>query len=94
MNIVTAAELKRRGFAALEESLVHGPVHLIKHNRQSAVVLREADYSALSASASPADISSDRAWRVFTDRTIEPAGLNAAQMADRLAELGDDWSDR
>jgi len=94
MNTVTAAELKRRGFAALEESLTHGPVHVIKRNRQSAVVLREADYSALNAAAASADNQTERAWRAFTDRTVKPVGLNATQMAARLAEVSADWSER
>ena len=38
MNTLTAAELKRRGMAAIEDSLRHGPVHLVKYNRPSAVV--------------------------------------------------------
>lgn len=47
MNSLTAAELKRRGMAAIEDGLRHGPVHLMKHNKPSAVVLSEADYARL-----------------------------------------------
>jgi len=47
MNSLTAAELKRRGMAAIEDRLRHGPVHLMKHNKPSAVVLSEADYARL-----------------------------------------------
>ena len=47
MNTLTAAELKRRGMAAIEDSLRHGPVHLVKHNRPSAVVLSEEEYARL-----------------------------------------------
>jgi hypothetical protein len=46
-NVLTAAELKRRGMAAIEEHLEHGPVHIIKRNRPAAVVLSEADYQRL-----------------------------------------------
>lgn len=47
MNSLTAAELKRRGMAAIEDGLRHGPVHLMKRNKPSAVVLSEEDYAQL-----------------------------------------------
>jgi PHD/YefM family antitoxin component YafN of YafNO toxin-antitoxin module len=47
MNTLTAAELKRRGIAAIEERLRRGPVHLVKRNRAAAVVLTEQQYAAL-----------------------------------------------
>ena len=47
MNVLTAAELKRRGMAAIEEGLRHGPVHLMKRNKPSAVVLSEEEYARL-----------------------------------------------
>ena len=48
MNTLTAAELKRRGMAAIEEHLRRGPVHLLKRNKAAAVVLTEQQYAALS----------------------------------------------
>ncbi len=48
MNSLTAAELKRRGMAGIEEGLRRGPVHLVKRNRPSAVVLSAEDYARLS----------------------------------------------
>ena len=33
MNTLTAAELKRRGMAAIDDGLRHGPVHLMKRNK-------------------------------------------------------------
>lgn len=47
MNSLSAAELKRRGMAAVEEALKRGPIHLMKRNRRAAVVLSEADYEQL-----------------------------------------------
>ena len=47
MNTLTAAELKRRGMAAIEDGLRHGPVHIVKRNRPAAVVLSEDDYQRL-----------------------------------------------
>lgn len=48
MNSITAAELKRRGMAAIEEGLRRGPVHLVKRNKVAAVVLSAEDYARLS----------------------------------------------
>jgi prevent-host-death family protein len=47
MNLLTIAELKRRGMAAIEEGLRRGPVHIVKRNKPAAVVLSEAEYRAL-----------------------------------------------
>ncbi len=47
MNILTVAEIKRRGMAAIEEGLRRGPVHIVKRNRPAAVVLSEDDYQRL-----------------------------------------------
>ena len=46
-NVLTAAELKRRGMAAIEEGLRHGPLQLVKRNRAAAVVLSADDYARL-----------------------------------------------
>jgi PHD/YefM family antitoxin component YafN of YafNO toxin-antitoxin module len=51
-NAITSAELKRRGIAAIEQALQHGPVHLLKRNRSAAVVLSEQHYSQLQLQAS------------------------------------------
>jgi PHD/YefM family antitoxin component YafN of YafNO toxin-antitoxin module len=48
MNTLTAAELKRRGMAAIEEGLRRGPVQLMKRNKSSAVVISAEEYARLS----------------------------------------------
>jgi len=48
MNTLTAAEIKRRGMAAIDDALRHGPVHLIKRNKPAAVVLSAKEYARLS----------------------------------------------
>jgi PHD/YefM family antitoxin component YafN of YafNO toxin-antitoxin module len=53
-NALTSAELKRRGIAAIEQALHHGPVHLLKRNRSAAVVLSEQHYRQLQLQASRA----------------------------------------
>jgi len=50
VNTLTAAELKRRGMAAIEERLWHGPVHLLKRNKAVAVVVSTDFYARLSQS--------------------------------------------
>lgn len=47
MNTLTAAELKRRGMAAIEEGLRRGPIHIVKRNQPTAVVLSEDEYARL-----------------------------------------------
>jgi PHD/YefM family antitoxin component YafN of YafNO toxin-antitoxin module len=46
-NTLTVAEIKRRGMAAIDEGLRHGPVHIIKRNKPAAVVLSELEYQRL-----------------------------------------------
>ena len=53
-NVLTSAELKRRGIAAIEQALQHGPVHLIKRNQAAAVVITEQHYRQLQLQASRA----------------------------------------
>ncbi len=49
---LSSSELRRRGFAAIEEALQRGPVHLMKRNRTAAVVLSERHYLQLCQRAS------------------------------------------
>jgi prevent-host-death family protein len=46
-NILTVAEIKRRGMAAIEEGLQRGPLHIVKRNKPAAVVLSEEEYQRL-----------------------------------------------
>ena len=47
MNIIPAQEIKRRGISAVDEALRDGPVHIIKNNRPSYVVLTEPAFADL-----------------------------------------------
>ncbi|MEY6433647.1 prevent-host-death protein [Thioalkalicoccus limnaeus] len=47
MNSIPAQDIKRRGISAVDEALREGPVHVIKNNRPSYVVLTEAAYAEL-----------------------------------------------
>lgn len=51
-NTLTAAALKRRGMAAIEEGLRNGPIQLVKRNKATAVVLSAEDYQRLSGGQS------------------------------------------
>jgi prevent-host-death family protein len=59
MNTLTAAELKRRGMAAIEDGLRRGPLHLVKRNRPAAVVISEDEYQRLAQGklAAPAAVT-------------------------------------
>ena len=46
-NVLSSAELKRRGIAAIEEGLQRGAIQLLKHNRPAAVVLSPDEYQRL-----------------------------------------------
>jgi len=48
-NTLTAAMLKRRGMAAIEEGLRSGPIHIVKRNKPAAVVLSEDEYLRLTS---------------------------------------------
>jgi PHD/YefM family antitoxin component YafN of YafNO toxin-antitoxin module len=73
MNSVPAQEIKRRGISAVDEALREGPVHIIKNNRPSYVVLSEAAFAELqeaqkeaareSLRASLADLAAGRTSR-------------------------------
>ena len=95
MNIVTVADIKRSGFSVLEAALAHGPVHLMKRNRPSAVLLRPADYEALLAQAQRNTQPAGNAGLGMLLRE-EPGdeGLDAAGLAARLASLHDGWDER
>jgi prevent-host-death family protein len=94
MNVITVAEIKRSGFAALDAALAHGPVHLMKRNRPSAVLLSAADYEALLAKAQRAQTSASTALSQFLAPDADAGGLDAAGLRARLAGLNDGWSDR
>ena len=84
------AELKRRGIAAIEQALQHGPVHLLKRNRSAAVVLSEQHYRQLQVQASraPAAEGSALQWLLALPPSTTPRS-KAEIDADLAAER--DW---
>nr|WP_295776533.1 hypothetical protein [Rhodoferax sp.] len=95
MNIVTVADIKRSGFAVVESALEHGPVHLMKRNRPSAVLLRPADYDRL---VQLAQRNTGSASNVGLEMLLahEPVdgGLNAGALKARLAGMHAGWNER
>lgn len=67
-NVLTAAELKRRGMTAIEEGLKSGPLHILKRNKPAAVVLSEEDYARLTRNqtVAPPDGLSAVQWLLST----------------------------
>ena len=94
MNILTNEQIKRRGIAAVEEALRHGPVHLVKRNRPAAVAVSEAEFTRLTALDKPATEATKMTsmeW-FLSDR---PAGtLDAEGLARRINEERDSWNAR
>ena len=92
MNTLTVQELKRRGMAAIEEGLRHGPVHIVKRNRPAAVVLTEEEYQRLAQGVAytPSGLSAVQ-W-LLSQPTLgakDKASLDAELSAER-----DAWSDK
>ncbi len=46
-NSLTISEIKRRGMAAIDDRLKLGPAHIMKRNKQAAVILTQAQYQRL-----------------------------------------------
>lgn len=88
MNTLTVAELKRRGMAAIEAGLRHGPVHIVKRNQPAAVVLSEADYQQL-AHGKPATPGGMTAVQWLLSQ--QPAGKRSKAAIDTQIKAGRDW---
>jgi PHD/YefM family antitoxin component YafN of YafNO toxin-antitoxin module len=87
-NALTSAELKRRGIAAIEQALQHGPVYLLKRNRSAAVVISEQHYRQLQlqASRAPKTESSALQWLLALPPSTTPrsrAEIDAELVAER-----------
>lgn len=79
-NVISAQELKRRGISAVDSALRNGPVHVVRRNRPSYVILSEAQYRRLVGHEEAAE----RLW----DRLLAqgPAGARSADDIDERLE--------
>jgi PHD/YefM family antitoxin component YafN of YafNO toxin-antitoxin module len=85
MKTIAAREIKRRGIQAVEDALKEGPVHIIKNDQPTFVVLDEEHYRELVEAqeeayvarikASLQDVKAKRVRRVTAKRLIEELGL-------------------
>ena len=87
-NVLTSAELKRRGIVAIEQALQRGPVHLLKRNQPAAVVLSEQHYRQLQRQADQAARPKISAlqWLLMQPRAPQPrskATIEAELAAER-----------
>lgn len=94
MNTIPATEVKRRGVAALEAALKKGPVHVIKNNRPTLVVLTEEQYAELSAASAQMPPRARMSVREYLlDRPHEGTRTKKEIDAQIRAER-DSWGDR
>ncbi|MBL6453718.1 type II toxin-antitoxin system Phd/YefM family antitoxin [Belnapia sp. T6] len=88
MQTLPAAEIKRRGLAALDEVLPNGPVQVIRRNQPDCVVLSLADYERLQQLAAAARPGPD-IWSLLLAEEASPgeprARLDAALAEERAA---------
>ena len=95
MNIVTVADIKRSGFSVVELALERGPVHLMKRNRPSAVLLRPADYDRLLQLAQRnTGNTSNVGLEILLAQEPVVGGLNADALKVRLAGAHAGWNER
>lgn len=88
VNVLTSAELKRRGIAAIEQALQRGPVHLLKRNQAAAVVLSERHFRELQrqAALAPEPEHSALEWLLMqppADRPRSKAAIDAELASER-----------
>jgi PHD/YefM family antitoxin component YafN of YafNO toxin-antitoxin module len=88
MNSIAAQDIKRRGISAVDEALRDGPVHVIKNNRPSYVVLTEAAYAEL------LECSQDAARARLREslKDLEAGRTKRYENADALMQALDDES--
>lgn len=80
MNSIPAQEIKRRGISAVDAALRDGPVHVIKNNRPSYVVLTEAAFADLQQAQQEAAM--ERLRRSLAD--LEAGRTHCYEDADAL----------
>ena len=88
MNILTHAQIKRRGMAAIEDALRHGPVYLVEGNRTVAVVISVSEYSRLTEPVAlrGAGARKPTSVELFMREDDTPGGLDAKGLAARIEE--------
>ncbi|CAN5184974.1 MAG: prevent-host-death protein [Chloroflexia bacterium] len=85
MRTIPAREIKRRGISAVDEDLVEGPIHVIKNDTPTYVIMSEAHYADLvegyreayvaRVKASLEDVEAGRFTRGTAQDLIDELGL-------------------
>jgi hypothetical protein len=86
LNVLRSAELKRRGIAAIEEALLHAPVHLLKRNKPAAVVMTEEHDRRLQQKGSPSQANTLLALEWLLQKQPSTPGRSKAEIDAELAE--------
>ncbi|MGB4116563.1 MAG: hypothetical protein WBK51_08470 [Polaromonas sp.] len=97
MNIITIADIKRGGMAALDVALHRGAATIMKRNRPAAVVLTPAAYQSLvTSAATPSSLGGALDWMLNAATAPMPlnGGLDGQAMNERLNALKSDWIER
>jgi len=89
MRTIAAAELKRRGLAALHGLLRRGPVHVLQRNRPACVVLSPEAYERLEAAAAK-DAAALDVWSLLLGPPL-PGGRSRAELDAELAAERASW---
>ena len=88
-NVISAQELKRRGIGAVDDALREGPVHVIRRNRPSYVILSEDAYQRL--------VGQHKATERLWDRLLSGhpgGGRSAKEIDDELDAERGAWESR
>jgi PHD/YefM family antitoxin component YafN of YafNO toxin-antitoxin module len=85
MNSISAQDIKRRGIFAVDDALRDGPVHVIKNNRPSYVVLTESAYAKLLEKTQDAAMAHLR----VSLKALESGQTNRYEDADALLQALD-----
>ena len=85
MKTIPARDIKRRGISAVDEALKEGPVHVIKNDRPTYVILDEDQYQKLlekqekaylaRVKASLQDLKAGRVRRATAQKLIDELDL-------------------
>ena len=80
MSTVAAQEIKRRGISAVDSLLGQGPVHVIKNNQLSYVIMKEHDYATMLEDLALARIAA-------SERDIKDGRTIKGSARDLMAEI-------
>lgn len=89
-NVISAQELKRRGIGAVDDALREGPVHVIRRNRPSYVILSEEAYERLVGQHK----ATERLWDRLLAAQPGEEGRSAWEIDEQLDAERGAWEQR